>query len=49
MMLEGAEYSGDLERMEIASWADAVLGAIAIAILGGGLWLLLSGVSSMNR
>lgn len=35
--------------MEIASWGDWLLGAIAIVILGGGLLLLLSGVSGMDR
>lgn len=35
--------------MEVAAWMDWVLAGVAIAILGGGLWLLLSGVSGMNR
>lgn len=35
--------------MESAVWLDWILGGIAIAILGGGLWMLLSGVSAFDR
>jgi hypothetical protein len=35
--------------MESAGWLDWVAGGMAIAILVGGLVMLLSGVSAMNR
>jgi hypothetical protein len=35
--------------MEAMPWLDALLGGLAIAILGGGLWMLLSGVSGLGK
>jgi hypothetical protein len=35
--------------METPVWMDAVLGGVAIAVLLGGLFLLFSGVGSMNK
>jgi hypothetical protein len=35
--------------METTAWMDALLGGLALAILLGGLWMLLSGVGDMNR
>lgn len=34
--------------MEPSPWLDWLLGGLAIAILLGGLWMLLSGVKSMG-
>jgi hypothetical protein len=36
-------------QMENPAWLDWVAGGLAIAILLGGLWMLLSGVSAMNQ
>lgn len=35
--------------MESTPSMDALLGVLALAILLGGLWMLLSGVGDMNR
>lgn len=35
--------------MESAPWMDWILGGLALAILAGGLWMLFSGVSDMNK
>jgi hypothetical protein len=35
--------------MESGVMMDALLGGVALAILLGGLWMLLSGVGDMNR
>jgi hypothetical protein len=34
--------------MENSAWLDWIAGGLAIAILLGGLWLLLSGVAAMD-
>jgi hypothetical protein len=38
-----------MERIETTGWLDWIAGGVAIAILVGGLVMLLSGVSAMNR
>jgi hypothetical protein len=35
--------------METAPWMDWLLGGVALSILAGGLWMLLSGVSGMGN
>ncbi|HIK43583.1 MAG TPA: NAD synthetase [Leptolyngbyaceae cyanobacterium M65_K2018_010] len=35
--------------METTAWMDALLGGLALAILAGGLWMLVSGVNHLNR
>lgn len=36
-------------HMEATSWMDTLLAALALGILGGGLWMLLVGVKSMSE
>lgn len=40
---------GEAQSMETAPWTDWLLGGVALSILVGGLWMLLSGVSDMGR
>lgn len=35
--------------MDAAPWMDALLGSLALIILAGGLWMLLSGVNDMGK
>jgi hypothetical protein len=47
--IQGKEETKEETKMENTGWLDLVAGGVAIAILIGGLAMLFSGVSSMNR